>query len=61
VFTISEGTIRKYLEAAIKLANLPNMPAYMQQTLEILKRRIDSIFGKEATKQIELKSWFNNP
>ncbi len=61
VFTISEGTIRKYLEAAIKLANLPNMPAYMQQTLEILKRRIDYIFGKEATKQIELKSWFNNP
>jgi DNA polymerase II large subunit len=61
VFTIAEGTIRKYLESAIKLANLPNMPVYMQQTLELLKRRIDSIFGKEATKQIELKSWFNNP
>ncbi|MEM2874323.1 MAG: DNA polymerase II large subunit, partial [Candidatus Nanoarchaeia archaeon] len=58
VFTVAEGTIRKYLDSAIKLANMPNMPSYMQQTLEVLKRRIDSIFGKEATKQVELKSWF---
>ena len=58
LFTISEGNIRKYLEASMKLAALPGMPPYIQQSMELLKRRIDSIFGKEATKQIELKSWF---
>jgi len=58
LFTVSEGTIRKYLEAALQLAAMPNMPLYLQQTLDILKRRIESIFGKEATKQIGLKTWF---
>ncbi len=58
LFTVAEGTIRKYLEAALQLAAMPKMPPYMQQTLEILKRRIDSIFLKEATKQIGLKTWF---
>jgi len=58
VFTIAEGTIRKYLEAALKLASMDKMPPYIKQTLELLKRRIDSIFGKEATKQIELQSFF---
>ena len=58
LFTISEGNIRKYLDASLKLAALPGMPYYIQQSMELLKRRIDSIFGKEATKQIELKSWF---
>ncbi|MEM4714373.1 MAG: DNA polymerase II large subunit [Candidatus Nanoarchaeia archaeon] len=58
VFTIAEGTIKKYLEAAIKLSQISGVPAYMQQTLNLLKQRIDSIFGKEATKQIELDNWF---
>jgi DNA polymerase II large subunit len=58
LFTVAEGTIRKYLDAALQLVAMPNMPIYLQQTLEILKHRIESIFGKEATKQIELKTWF---
>jgi len=58
LFTISEGNIRKYLEASLKLVSLPGMSLYIQQSMELLKRRIDSIFGREATKQIELKSWF---
>ena len=58
LFTVGEGSIRKYLEAALQLAAMPKMPPYLQQTLEILKRRINSIFIKETTKQIALKSWF---
>ena len=58
LFTVGEGSIRKYLEAALQLSAMPKMPPYLQQTLEILKRRIDSIFVKETTKQIALKSWF---
>lgn len=56
VFTIAEGTIKKYLEASIKLAQY--CPEYIQQALEIVKRRIESIFGREATKQIELENFF---
>ncbi|MGC8940577.1 MAG: DNA polymerase II large subunit [Candidatus Nanoarchaeia archaeon] len=58
VFTIAEGTIKKYLDAAIKLSQVPGVPSYIQQTLYLLKQRIDSIFGKESTKQVELASWF---
>jgi len=58
LFTISEGNIRKYLDASLKLVSLPGISPYMKQSLELLKRRIESIFGREATKQIELKSWF---
>jgi len=59
LFTISEGTIKKYLDASMKLVAMDRVPEYMRQTMEILKRRIESIFGKEETKQIELKNWFN--
>lgn len=56
VFTIAEGTIKKYLEASLKLGQ--HCPPYLQQALSLLNLRIESIFGKEATKQIELKTWF---
>ena len=51
--------MRKYLDAAIKLSNMEGMPPYIKQTLQLLKLRVDSIFSKEATKQIELQSWFS--
>ncbi|MEK6807882.1 MAG: DNA polymerase II large subunit [Nanoarchaeota archaeon] len=56
VYTIAEGTIKKYLDASMKLSKY--CPPYMQQTMELLSRRIESIFGRDLTKQIELKSWF---
>ena len=58
LFTISEGTIKKYLDASMKLVSMPGVPNYLKQSMEILKRRIESIFGKEQTKQIELKQFF---
>jgi len=54
VFTIAEGTIKKYLEPSLKLVKHEGVPEYMRQTMTLLKRRIDSIFGKEKTKQIGL-------
>ena len=56
LFTIAEGSIKKYLEASLKLAKL--CPEYMQQSMILLRERVESIFGKDATKQIELKSFF---
>jgi len=58
VFTIAEGTIKKYLEPSINLGNY--CPNYMKQTLSIVKRRIESIFGREETKQVGLQGFFNS-
>jgi len=58
IFTISEGSIKKYLEPALKLAEEFNIPSYTKQGLELTKIYIESIFGKDEDKQIELKKWF---
>ena len=58
IFTISEGSIVKYLEPSISLANKYNVPAYLKQTLELTKRRINDVFGKEKEKQEGLGKWF---
>lgn len=57
IFTISEGTLKKYLEPSLKLANDENVPNYIKQTLELVKNRIETIFGKEKTKQIDLSKF----
>jgi len=58
IFTISEGSIIKYLEPAISLAKKYNLPSYLKQTLELTKRRVEDVFGKEKEKQIGLGQWF---
>ncbi|MDO8480189.1 MAG: hypothetical protein Q7S65_00055, partial [Nanoarchaeota archaeon] len=58
LFTISEGSIVKYLEPALSLARHYNVPAYLQQSLELTKRRIESVFGKDKEKQEGLGKWF---
>ncbi len=58
IFTISEGSIMKYLEPAIMLAKNYNVSPYIKQSLEIVKLAIESLFGKETEKQQDLKKWF---
>ncbi|MBS3091861.1 DNA polymerase II large subunit [Candidatus Pacearchaeota archaeon] len=58
IFTISEGGIIKYLEPALKLANDYDIPVYVKQNLELTKKYIESIFGREETKQVDLRKWF---
>jgi len=58
IFTISEGSVVKYLEPAISLADKYGVPAYMKQSLELIKRRIEDVFGKEKEKQEGLGKWF---
>ncbi|MBW2991902.1 DNA polymerase II large subunit [Candidatus Woesearchaeota archaeon] len=58
IFTISEGSVVKYLEPSISLAKKYNVPAYLQQSLELLKRRVEDVFGKEKEKQEGLGKWF---
>jgi DNA polymerase II large subunit len=58
IFTISQGSIVKYLEPAISLATRYNLDAYMQQSLDLVKRRVEGVFGREPDKQVGLGSWF---
>jgi len=58
IFTIHEGGIKKYLEPALELAEKYNLSPYMKQSLELTKRYIDSVFGKELERQEALKRWF---
>ena len=58
IFTITEGSIKKYLEPALNLAETYKISNYTKEGLELTKSYIESIFGKEAEKQEDLKKWF---
>ncbi len=58
IFTISEGSVVKYLEPSLSLAYAYDVPTYLKQDLELTKRRIESVFGKEAERQEGLGQWF---
>ncbi|MEK6984498.1 MAG: DNA polymerase II large subunit [Nanoarchaeota archaeon] len=58
IFTVSEGTIIKYLEPAISLSEKYGLPAYLRQTLELTKNRVEGVFGREKDKQEGLNRWF---
>jgi DNA polymerase II large subunit len=58
IFTIHEGGIKKYLQPAMDLIEKYRLSPYIKQSMELTKRQIDSIFGKELEKQENLKQWF---
>ncbi len=58
LFTISEGSVIKYLEPSISIAKKFNVSAYLQQDLELLSRKIDDLFGKDKETQTGLGTWF---
>lgn len=58
IFTISEGSVVKYLEPSISLAYKYDVPVYLKQELELLKRRVEAVFGKDAERQEGLGKWF---
>jgi len=58
IFTISEGSIVKYLELSLFLASKYDLPNYIKQTLDLTKLRIESVFGKLKDRQEGLIKWF---
>ncbi len=58
IFTISEGSIIKYLKPALELAAKYEVSPYLIQSLDLAKKYVESIFGKEKEQQEELKRWF---
>ena len=57
IFTISEGSVKKYFEHSMNLDKNYNLPNYLRQDLMILERRIDGVFGKPDTKQVSLSNF----
>ncbi len=58
IFTISEGSIMKYMQPALDLANTYKVSPYLKESLELTEMYIQSIFGKEKEKQEALEKWF---
>jgi DNA polymerase II large subunit len=58
IFTISEGSIVKYLQPTISLGEKYHIPTYLSQTIELTKRRVEEYFGKEEERQEGLGKWF---
>ncbi|MBS3091483.1 DNA polymerase II large subunit [Candidatus Pacearchaeota archaeon] len=58
IFTISEGSILKYMQPALELARNFNVSPYLLENLELTEMFIESIFGKEKEKQESIKKWF---
>jgi DNA polymerase II large subunit len=58
IFTISEGSIVKYLQPTISLGEKFHIPAYLTQTIELTKKRVEEYFGKEEERQEGLGKWF---
>lgn len=59
IFTISEGSVIKYLEPSLSLANKYELDEYMMQTLELTKNMVEEVFGKDKEKQAGLGDWFS--
>ena len=47
----------KYLDSAMNLAENYEVSPYVRQSLELTKRRIESVFGREKEKQVALQQW----
>ena len=54
IFTISEGSVLKYLGPSLLLAEKYDFSPYLKQTLKILRADADHVFGKDKDKQVGL-------
>jgi DNA polymerase II large subunit len=58
IFTISEGSIIKYMDYSTLLSKKYNVNSYVRQVIELTQRRIEGVFGKDKEVQKGLKDWF---
>ncbi len=58
IFTISEGSIVKYLEPSISLAQRYGCDDYLKDSLDLIRYRLESMFGRDKEKQVGLGAWF---
>ncbi|MBS3142775.1 DNA polymerase II large subunit [Candidatus Woesearchaeota archaeon] len=58
IFTISEGSVVKYLAPSLEIVHKFQVTPYLRQTLEILDRQVQSVFGRDKERQEGLAQWF---
>jgi DNA polymerase II large subunit len=54
IFTISEGSVIKYMEYSLELARKYDIDFYSRQVIELTQKRIEQVFGKDKEKQTGL-------
>ncbi len=59
LLTISKGSIEKYLNTSIKLADRYNLDVYTKQRLQLIKDEIDNLFGSLELNVEENRGQFN--
>ena len=57
LFTISEGSVVKYWDKIVKLSEEYKLPAYSQQSIDLLKKRLESVFMKDPEIQSGLSEF----
>lgn len=58
IFTISQGSVLKYMLPALNLARDYKVSPYLLESLELVEMYIQSIFGRDKEKQEDLGKWF---
>ncbi|HDI73218.1 MAG TPA: DNA polymerase II large subunit [Candidatus Altiarchaeales archaeon] len=57
LLTVSEGSIRKYMDISMDLSEKYNVSDYLKQRLLLLKKEIDSLFTNDLSKQVGLSDF----
>ncbi|MFT4261730.1 MAG: DNA polymerase II large subunit [Candidatus Woesearchaeota archaeon] len=57
IFTISEGSVIKYMEYSLELARKYDIDFYSRQVIELTQKRIEGVFGKDPEKQLGLSDF----
>ncbi|MEM2918893.1 MAG: DNA polymerase II large subunit [Candidatus Altiarchaeota archaeon] len=52
LLTVTEGTIRKYIEISLKLIERYKVSQYLRQRIILLQKEIDSLFMNDLSKQV---------
>ncbi len=60
IFTISEGSVIKYLNPSLKLAEKYDFSPYLKQTLNIIRADVEHVFGKDKEKQVGLGTFMGS-
>ena len=58
IFTISQGSVLKYMQPSMKLAQDYKVSPYLLESLELNQMYVESIFGRDKEKQEALGKWF---
>ena len=54
IFTISQGSVVKYVQMSLDLCDKYHFSPYLKETIYMLKNNIDIVFGREKDKQVGL-------